>query len=93
MQGDVREKLQEMEAGSVQTVVTSPPYWGLRDYGLKPSVWGGDPKCGHEWGNEMITKMRTKPGVNAQCGNTKAEVAAREEQVKMVLSVIERSGE
>jgi len=24
---------------SVQTVITSPPYWGLRDYGLEPSVW------------------------------------------------------
>lgn len=33
LQGDVREKLAEMEAGSVQTCVTSPPYWGLRDYG------------------------------------------------------------
>ncbi len=22
-------------------VVTSPPYWGLRDYGLEPEIWGG----------------------------------------------------
>jgi DNA modification methylase len=28
---------------SVQCVVTSPPYWGLRDYGIEPSVWRGDP--------------------------------------------------
>ena len=35
---------------SVQCVVTSPPYWGLRDYGVKPSVWGGDAGCAHEWG-------------------------------------------
>jgi len=34
---------------SVQCVVTSPPYWGLRDYGLEPSVWGGDPECEHVW--------------------------------------------
>ena len=33
--------------GSVHCVVTSPPYWGLRDYGL--GAWeGGDPECGHE---------------------------------------------
>ncbi len=32
--GDVREKLAEIPAGSVQTCVTSPPYWGLRDYGV-----------------------------------------------------------
>lgn len=25
--------------GSVQTCVTSPPFWGLRDYGVPPSVW------------------------------------------------------
>ena len=31
--GDVRSRLQEIEANSVQTVITSPPYWGLRDYG------------------------------------------------------------
>jgi len=31
--GDVRDRLANVEAGSVQTCVTSPPYWGLRDYG------------------------------------------------------------
>lgn len=31
--GDVRDQLKTLEDGSVQTVVTSPPYWGLRDYG------------------------------------------------------------
>ncbi len=35
---------------SVQCVVTSPPYWGLRVYaGVQPSVWGGDPECEHDW--------------------------------------------
>ncbi len=33
LQGDVIEKLKEIETGTVQCVVTSPPYWGLRDYG------------------------------------------------------------
>jgi len=32
LQGDVFEKLREIETESVQCVVTSPPYWGLRDY-------------------------------------------------------------
>ncbi len=32
-QGDCRAVLAGLEAGSVHTVVTSPPYWGLRDYG------------------------------------------------------------
>jgi len=37
--GHVLEVLQGMEAESVQMCVTSPPYWGLRDYGLEPQVW------------------------------------------------------
>jgi len=36
--GDVREKLEELPAGSVQCCVTSPPYWGLRDYGAPGQI-------------------------------------------------------
>jgi DNA modification methylase len=32
MQGDVLEQLRQLEDESVHCVVTSPPYWGLRDY-------------------------------------------------------------
>lgn len=31
--GDCRERISEIPDGSVQTCVTSPPYFGLRDYG------------------------------------------------------------
>ena len=30
--GDCFEKVKEIEESSVQAIVTSPPYWGLRDY-------------------------------------------------------------
>lgn len=30
--GDVREQIQFLESKSIQAIVTSPPYWGLRDY-------------------------------------------------------------
>lgn len=33
--GDVREVLAEFPTESVHCVVTSPPYWGLRDYGVE----------------------------------------------------------
>ena len=33
--GDVRARLADLAAGSVQCCVTSPPYWGLRDYGVE----------------------------------------------------------
>ncbi len=35
---------------SVQMVVTSPPYWGLRKYeGDQDLIWGGGEHCEHEW--------------------------------------------
>lgn len=51
--GDVRAILPTLDAESVHCVVTSPPYWGLRDYGLAPGVWGGNADHEHEWG-EML---------------------------------------
>src|SRR2546429_27760 len=35
LQGDCVERLRELPAESVQCCVTSPPYWGLRDYGVR----------------------------------------------------------
>ena len=49
-QGHVLEVLKSIADESVQVCVTSPPYWGLRDYGLEPMVWDGDENCRHEWG-------------------------------------------
>lgn len=46
IQGDALEVLRRIPAGKVQTCVTSPPYWGLRDYGT--AEWeGGDANCEH----------------------------------------------
>ncbi len=45
-QGDCREVMRQMEPESVHCVVTSPPYWGLRDYGTASWV-GGDEGCDH----------------------------------------------
>jgi DNA modification methylase len=47
--GDCRETLPTLATGSVQAVITSPPYYGLRDYGTPPLVWGGDAEHEHEW--------------------------------------------
>jgi DNA modification methylase len=46
-QGDCRAVMAEMEPESVHCVVTSPPYWGLRDYGTATWV-GGDEGCDHK---------------------------------------------
>jgi len=36
--GDALEVMRTLDAGSVQCCVTSPPYWGLRDYGTAMEI-------------------------------------------------------
>jgi len=44
--GDCLESLKRLPSESVQMCVTSPPFWGLRDYGT--AEWdGGDEDCDH----------------------------------------------
>ena len=53
--GDCREVLNTMPAKSVHTCVTSPPYFGLRDYGTR--TWkGGDPECDHKGDERYYTE-------------------------------------
>lgn len=40
--GDCIEVLKTLPAGSVQTCVTSPPYWGLRDYDAAAMKYYGE---------------------------------------------------
>lgn len=61
-QGHVLDVLKELPDQSVQCCVTSPPYWGLRDYDLPPSIWGGAPMCEHDWGNEIEVRETTYSG-------------------------------
>lgn len=51
--GNVLDALKALPDETVHCVVTSPPYWGLRDYGLEPQIWGGDGRCQHEWGGKQ----------------------------------------
>ena len=48
-QGDALEVLENLEPESVDLVVTSPPYFGLRRYPDTERVWGGILGCEHEW--------------------------------------------
>jgi DNA modification methylase len=54
--GDCLTHLRSLPDDSIDCVVTSPPYWGLRDYGIAPSIWGGDPDCAHEFGGDIYVK-------------------------------------
>lgn len=47
IQGDALEMLKTLPDESIDCCVTSPPYYGLRDYGT--GIWvGGDPNCPHK---------------------------------------------
>jgi DNA modification methylase len=65
VQGDVKASLLTLPANSIDCIVTSPPYWGLRDYGLPSLVWDGEPSCEHRWDREGATICS---GCGAWCG-------------------------
>lgn len=48
--GNALEVLQELPDESVQMCMTSPPYWGLRNYAEGANIVWGDDHCGHKWG-------------------------------------------
>ena len=52
LQGNCLEKLRELPDASVQCCVTSPPYWGLRDYKSEGMI-GLEPSLG-EWLKKII---------------------------------------
>jgi len=47
--GNCLDELKKLPSESIDMCVTSPPYWGLRDYGTEGQVWGGDENCEHEF--------------------------------------------
>jgi DNA modification methylase len=59
--GDCRDVLATLAADSVQCVVSSPPYYGLRDYGT--AQWdGGDAACDHREVQAQNRPGRETPG-------------------------------
>src|SRR5436190_10496729 len=66
--GDAVERLRELAGESVQCCVSSPPYWGLRDYGT--ASWeGGDDGCDH-----LGEPFRTKAKLNENWGEGYSDV-------------------
>lgn len=54
--GDCLDLMRSMDAGIAQTCVTSPPYWGLRDYGM-PGQFGLE-KTPEEYVAKMVEVFR-----------------------------------
>lgn len=63
--GDCRETLPTLAERSVQACITSPPYYGLRDYGTDPLAWGGDSDHAHLFGAAIRAPWANEvPGPN-----------------------------
>lgn len=83
--GDALTSLRELESESVQTCVTSPPYWGLRDYGLEPLIWGPPERpwepavCKHEWTD--ATYVRNNDQTAGEKQRTNVGAVGRDEPV------------
>ena len=68
IQGDAREVLETFSAESVDMCITSPPYWGLRDYDVNELIWGSEKDCKHKgYGN-------FKRGFCRKCGAWKGQL-------------------
>jgi DNA modification methylase len=77
--GDVREVLPTLPADSVDCIVTSPPYWGLRDYGT--ATWiGGDEACQHEGSDRRYTEQTAAVSSSGAFSEAGADNAARLKQ-------------
>jgi site-specific DNA-methyltransferase (cytosine-N4-specific) len=68
--------MREWPEESVDFVMTSPPYWGLRNYGESTeTMWGGKEDCEHEW--KIGIKKGTTGGVCKLKGAGRAITEAR----------------
>jgi DNA modification methylase len=70
LNGDAREMIKQIADKSIQCCVTSPPYYGLRDYGT--ARWeGGHPNCDHM----HVRKKTTRGGPHSTlAGGQKQEM-------------------
>jgi len=76
--GDCLDVLRGMDAESIDMCITSPPYWGLRDYGT--AKWeGGDINCNHIAAKEKsrydydLSKAQTGTHSGAKTGTDQAK--------------------
>lgn len=68
LQGNCLQLLKSLPDQSVHCAISSPPYWQKRSYQTVPEIWGGDPKCQHDWSDAPTAATKLARG-----GNTSGE--------------------
>lgn len=62
--GNALDVLKTLPDKSINLVMTSPPYYGLRSYGSEPVIWGGEKDCKHGWANVKTLAVGQNYGAN-----------------------------
>lgn len=70
-QGSALSVLKTFPDESIDCLVTSPPYYGLRSYGTNPEIWGGKEDCQHEWTEDQRWLHR---------GSTKSDIHSNDDR-------------
>lgn len=79
--GNALDVLRTLPSESVDCCVTSPPYWGLRDYKTEPIIWDGDEDCEHEWGDAIVRPPQTGGTKSSTLGEASGGHAISPEKV------------
>jgi len=74
--GDSLDVLKSMADESVDCCITSPPYWGLRDYGT--ATWiGGDAECDHKVGRFEYSVSKMQAGNKGSAGHQARDICPK----------------
>ena len=71
--GNVLTVLKSLKKETIDCIVTSPPYYGLRSYGTEPQIWGGKEDCQHEFTKETKKGITGGPCVLDGAGKNMTE--------------------
>lgn len=81
--GHAIDVLRTFPSESIDCVITSPPYWGLRNYGDDAStIWDGNPRCDHQWGAYKRPGITggTNNNINKSKGKANSSIVESSEQ-------------
>lgn len=86
-QGHVLDVLKTFPDESVDLGICSPPYWGLRDYGLPSQIWDDPGNCEHDFNiTEKEIKSNKNENFNERWGNKSGQSKQEESQQIMLKS-------
>lgn len=73
------QRMDELPDNSIDMILTSCPYWGLRDYGEDvKEIWGGDPNCEHNF-SEYV-----RPAGGGHANPDKAQVGTTKKDIQRI---------